>query len=107
MSRRPATADVFRAIADPTRRRILDLLDREEQPVTDLARQFDVTLSAISQHLSILRQAGLVSERQLGRNRLYSLNANALKEVSDWIGQYERFWRERLETLEDELEKNP
>jgi DNA-binding transcriptional ArsR family regulator len=107
MSRRPATVDVFRAIADPTRRRILDLLDREEQPVTGLARQFDVTLSAISQHLSILRQAGLVSERQIGRNRLYSLNANALKEVSDWIGQYERFWRERLETLGDELEKNP
>lgn len=107
MSRRPATLDVFRAIADPTRRRILDLLDHEEQPVTDLAREFDVTLSAISQHLSILRHAGLVSERQIGRNRLYSLNATALKEVSDWIVRYERFWQERLETLGDELEENP
>jgi DNA-binding transcriptional ArsR family regulator len=107
MSRRPAATDVFRAIADPTRRSILDLLGHGEQPVTGLARQFDVTLSALSQHLGVLRQVGLVSVRQVGRERLYRLNADALKEVSDWVGRYERFWRERLEILGDELENDP
>jgi DNA-binding transcriptional ArsR family regulator len=102
MGRRPAATDVFRAIADPTRRSILDLLGHREQPVTGLARQFDVTLSALSQHLGVLRQVGLVSVRQVGRERLYRRNADALKEVSDWVGRYERFWRERLEILGDE-----
>jgi DNA-binding transcriptional ArsR family regulator len=104
MSRRTATKDVFQAVADPTRRRILDLLSVGEQPVTDLASRFDVTLSAISQHLGILREVGLVVGRQAGRERLYRLNAGALKEVSDWVGQYERFWRGRLAALGDHLE---
>jgi len=104
MSRRSATKDVFHAIADPTRRRILDLLGSVEQPVSDLAHQFDVTLSAISQHLGILREVGLIEARQAGRERLYRLNATALKEVSDWVGHYERFWRERLAALGDHLE---
>jgi DNA-binding transcriptional ArsR family regulator len=104
MSRRSATKDVFHAIADPTRRRILDLLGSGEQPVSDLAHQFDVTLSAISQHLGILREVGLIEARQAGRERLYRLNATALKEVSDWVGHYERFWRERLAALGDHLE---
>jgi DNA-binding transcriptional ArsR family regulator len=55
----------------------------------------------------VLRQVGLVSVRQVGRERLYRLSAAALKEVSDWVGHYERFWRERLEILGDELEKDP
>ena len=104
MSRRSATKDVFQAIADPTRRRILDLLSLGEQPVSELASQFDVTLSAVSQHLGILREVGLIEARQAGRERLYRLNAAALKEVSDWVGHYERFWRERLAALGDHLE---
>jgi DNA-binding transcriptional ArsR family regulator len=104
MSRRTAAKDVFQAIADPTRRRILDLLSGGEQPVSDLASRFDVTLSAISQHLGVLREVGLVVGRQEGRERIYRLNATALKEVSDWVGQYERFWRERLAALGDHLE---
>src|SRR5215210_4501903 len=105
MSRRSATKDVFQAIADPTRRRILDLLSLGEQPVSDLAQQFDVTLSAISQHLGVLREVGLIEARQAGRERLYRLNATALKEVSDWVGHYERFWRGRLAALGEHLEE--
>jgi DNA-binding transcriptional ArsR family regulator len=106
MSRRSAPRDVFRAIADPTRRRILDLLSLGEQPVSGLADQFDVTLSAISQHLGVLREAGLIEARQAGRERLYRVNATALKEVSDWVRHYERFWRERLAALRDHLEES-
>jgi DNA-binding transcriptional ArsR family regulator len=103
MSRRAATKDVFQAIADPTRRRILDLLSDGEQPVSELASQFDVTLSAISQHLGVLREAGLIVGRQEGRERLYRLNPTALQEVSDWVAHYERFWRGRLAALGEHL----
>ena len=105
MSRRSAVADVFQAIADPTRRGILELLGEGEQPVTELARRFNVTLSAISQHMRVLREVGLVSARPSGRERLYRLNAAALKEVSDWVSRYEPFWRERLDALSEHLEK--
>jgi DNA-binding transcriptional ArsR family regulator len=105
MSRRLASIDVFQAIADPTRRRILDLLGDGERPVTELARQFDVTLSAISQHMRVLRDAGLVRMRPAGRERLYRLSADPLREVSEWVGHHERFWRDKLAALGDHLEK--
>jgi DNA-binding transcriptional ArsR family regulator len=105
VSRRSAATSVFQAIADPTRREILDLLGNGEQPVTELARRFEVTLSAISQHMRVLRDVGLVTFRRAGRERLYQLNAVALKEVADWVGQYERFWRDRLDALSEHLEK--
>src|SRR6266849_329257 len=88
VSRRSATTSVFQAIADPTRRAILDRLGKGEQPVMELARQFDVTLSAISQHMRVLREVGLVTVRRAGRERLYRLNADALQEVSDWVRHY-------------------
>src|SRR5215210_3791715 len=99
MSRPSATNDVFQAIADPTRRGPLDLLGAGEQPVTSLARQFAVTLSAISQHMRVLREVGLVAVRRVGRERLYRLKAEPLKEVSDWVQHYEGFWQGRLEAL--------
>jgi DNA-binding transcriptional ArsR family regulator len=107
VSRRSAASDVFQAIADPTRRRLLDLLSGGEQPVAELARQFPATLSAISQHMRVLREVGLVSVRPAGRERLYRLNADALKEVSDWVGRYQRFWGEKLAALGEQLEKEP
>ncbi len=85
--------DVFSAISDETRRRLLDLLARGERPVKKLASSFSMTRSAISQHLHVLRAAGLVSVRPAGRERLYRLRPARLREVSDWVSHYERFWR--------------
>ncbi|MBD2775223.1 ArsR/SmtB family transcription factor [Iningainema tapete] len=104
MSRLAASADVFAAIADPTRRAILDRLRTGEQPVKQLAEPFAMSLPAISQHLQVLCEAGLVKIRKSGRQRLYSLNPEPLKLVSDWIGDYEQFWQEKLEALGNYLE---
>ncbi len=96
--------DVFHAISDPTRRALLDLVAQSEQPVKTLAQAFAMSRPAISQHLRILKQAGLVVERRVGREHLYRLQAIPLQEVSDWVQHYERFWRERLELLGEHLD---
>jgi DNA-binding transcriptional ArsR family regulator len=108
MSRRRAGADVFGAIADPTRRRLLDRLGRGgEQSVTDLARRFDVTVSAVSQHLRLLREAGLVAVRPAGRERLYRLTARPLRRIAEWLAFYEQFWADKLDALGRHLEESP
>lgn len=107
MSRPIASADVFVAIADPTRRALLDKLCNGEQAVKDLASPFAMSLPAISQHLQILCEAGLVQMRKSGRQRLYRLNPEPLKQVSDWINEYEQFWQEKLGALGNYLEENP
>ena len=99
--------DVFHAIADPTRRALLDLVAESEQPVKILAQTFSMSRPAISQHLRILKQAGLVIERKVGREHLYSLRAEPLHEVSDWVQHYEQFWRNRLELLAEHLDTMP
>ena len=83
-----SAVDVFRAVADPTRRAILDRLRSAELSVSDLAGPFDMTQPAISQHLRILLDAGLVEAEQIGRQRLYKLNAQPLREVFQWSGLY-------------------
>lgn len=80
--------DVFRAVADPTRRAILDRLRSEELSVNALAEPFDMTQPAISQHLRILLDAGLVEAEQIGRQRLYKLTAQPLRDVFQWSGLY-------------------
>ncbi len=108
MSRRSASADVFLAVADPTRRALLDQLGRRgEQSVRHLAQRFDMTLSAVSQHLRLLRESGLVKVRQVGRERLYQLQPRPLKRIADWIAFYERFWQAKLDALAQHLEKEP
>ncbi|HEY9669537.1 MAG TPA: metalloregulator ArsR/SmtB family transcription factor [Coleofasciculaceae cyanobacterium] len=107
MSRPAASADIFQAIADPTRRAILDRLRDGEQAVKQLAQPFDMSMPAISQHLQILCEAGLVQVRKVGRQRLYRLNPEPLKQVSDWVNPYEQFWHEKLDTLGKYLEENP
>ncbi|MBW4614558.1 MAG: metalloregulator ArsR/SmtB family transcription factor [Desmonostoc vinosum HA7617-LM4] len=106
MSRPAASADVFVAIADPTRRALLDLLRTGEQPVKQLAEPFAMSLPAISQHLQILCETGLVQMRKAGRQRLYRLNPEPLKQISDWIAHYEQFWQEKLDALGNYLEEN-
>ena len=100
-----AHSDVFQAIANPGRRLILDRLRKGEQSVMTLAEPFDMSLAAVSQQLSVLRRAGLVHERRLGRQRLYRLNPAPLREVRDWVRDYERFWTRKLRNLARFLDK--
>ncbi len=88
--------DVFQAIAHPARRQLLDALRVREQPVRELAARFQVSRPATSQHLRLLLDANLVTERRLGRENLYQLNAEPLFQVRDWVAFYEEFWRSRL-----------
>lgn len=98
---------VFRAVADPTRRAILDLLAAGERAVNDLLKPFKMTQPAISQHLRVLREAGLVTERRDGRRRIYKLEAAPLRAVYDWAAHYERFWTDKLTALGDYLDTMP
>ena len=96
---------VFKAIADPTRRRILDHLALGEDSVMELAKDFAMSLPAVSQHLKVLRAAELVQSERHGRQIVYRLNATPLQDVSTWIQSYERFWRTRLKALGAHLRK--
>jgi DNA-binding transcriptional ArsR family regulator len=105
MSELPATHDAYRAIAAPSRRVILDLLQDGDRSVGELVDLVDISQPAVSQHLRVLQDAGLVQYRREGRNRIYHLNAAPLREVYDWLGHYERFWTEKLNALGDYLEE--
>ncbi|MFI9611450.1 ArsR/SmtB family transcription factor [Streptomyces sp. NPDC052023] len=104
-----ATADrVFAALANATRREVLRLLrDGGPQPVQALADHFAMRRPSLSEHLKVLRDAGLVSEQRSGRQRIYRLEAAPLADVQDWLHPYERFWRERLTGLGDLLDRMP
>src|SRR5262244_3820159 len=86
----------FSALADPTRRAVLDLLRRGSQPAGEIARAFPVSRPAISKHLRLLRQAHLVEERREGRNRVYQLNPEPLRAVDNWVEQYRVIWTNRM-----------
>lgn len=98
-------ADVFAAIAHPVRRRLLDTLAEGERPVRALAEPFAMSRPAISQHLRILLDAELVTERRVGRERRYRLQPERLAEVQQWLRRYERFWRQRLDALATYLDE--
>ncbi|MUL37227.1 ArsR/SmtB family transcription factor [Gloeocapsopsis dulcis] len=98
--------DIFQAIADPTRRAILDRLRSGEQPVKQLAEPFAMSLPAISQHLQILCEVGLVTQRRVGRQRIYQLNPEPLQQVKNWVSHYEQFWQEKLDNLGEYLEES-
>jgi DNA-binding transcriptional ArsR family regulator len=89
----------FNALADPTRRAVLDLLRAGMRPAGEIARSFTVSRPAISKHLGILRRAHLVEERREGRHRLYQLNPEPLKAVDSWLEQYRTFWTASLNNL--------
>ena len=99
------TGDVFRAIADGNRRKLLDLLADRDLPAHDLARGFDISFAAVSQHLRVLHNAGLVKCRADGRRRIYSLTPSRLREVDDWTAPYRRFWQSRLKRLHTYLDE--
>src|SRR2546423_15039610 len=89
----------FQALADPTRRAVLDLLRRGSQPAGQIARAFPVSRPAISKHLRLLRRAHLVEEHREGRHRLYRLNPEPLKAVDHWLESYRAFWSTSLANL--------
>jgi DNA-binding transcriptional ArsR family regulator len=102
-----ADTDVFTAIAHPVRRQLLDLLSQDDHSVNELAGPFDLSRPAISQHLRVLLEAGLVAEHRQGRERRYRLQAERLQEVQRWLQTYQHFWRHRLQALGGYLEKKP
>jgi DNA-binding transcriptional ArsR family regulator len=99
--------DVFAALASPIRRELLRLLrDQGPMPVQQLADHFEMRRPSVSEHLKLLRDAGLVGERRAGRQRYYQLEAGPLREVFDWLVPYERFWRDRLSALRQVLDED-
>lgn len=106
VERNPAQLDaIFRALADPTRRAMLRRLTAGEQRVSDLAAPFDMSLAAASKHIKVLEGAGLVKRSVAGRTHLCRLEARALREATEWLRYYERFWTQRLEALAGLLEE--
>ncbi len=98
--------DVYEAIADPTRRELIHLLsDEEEFPLHALMGHFPMGRTAVSKHLTVLKEAKLVSDRRVGRETRYRLNPAPLKQVQDWLSYYEKFWQGKIATLNRLLEE--
>jgi DNA-binding transcriptional ArsR family regulator len=97
----------YAALAEPSRRRILDLLRGGERSVTELVGRLKLSQPGVSKHLRVLRDAGLVDVRHEGRRRLYRLRAEPLAEVDAWLEPYREHWSGRLDALQRHLEENP
>ena len=93
----------FMALSDPTRRRIVEMLATRELRAGEIARRFDMTAPAVSQHLKLLREAGLVQMRRDAQRRIYAIDPAGLAEMDAWLGRFRRFWSGRLDALEREL----
>lgn len=100
MARAATTSDVFNAIAEPQRRQILVLLRAGERAVTELAHELGLPQPGTSKHLRVLREVGLVRDRQQGKQRLYGLDARGLQPVHEWTGGFEQFWNESFDRLD-------
>jgi DNA-binding transcriptional ArsR family regulator len=98
-------SEIFRALADPTRRAVFERLAGREMSVSELKAGFDVSQPAISQHLAALRSAGLVSERREGRHAYYRADPAGLAPLVDWVDRYRSFWPERIAGLKDVLKR--
>lgn len=98
-----ARRDVYQAIADPTRREIIELLAMRSMNLNAVAEQFNISRPAVSRHIRILTECGLVTIRQEGRERYCDVQLHRLKEVSRWTEKYSRFWTRKLDALEDYL----
>jgi DNA-binding transcriptional ArsR family regulator len=98
-------ASTFDVLAEPTRRRILDLLRDEERPVNELVRGLAMSQPGVSKHLRVLREAGLVEVRQDAQRRLYRVRAQPLAEIDAWLAPYRRLWAGTLDALERHLDE--
>jgi DNA-binding transcriptional ArsR family regulator len=106
MNSEPNLDRAFAALSDPTRRAILARLARGETTVSELAGPFSISLPAISRHLRVLERARLISQRRDGQFRKCSLNMRGIRDISDWLAFYRRFWSESLERLDTHLKAN-
>ncbi|MCQ6560066.1 ArsR/SmtB family transcription factor [Paenibacillus mendelii] len=100
MNASPQKHDVFQAIADPTRRSLLKLLVDQEMPVTVISGHYPMSRTAVSKHLRVLAEAGLVKERKVGRETRYRLDPEPLQELKRWLSYYERYWENKLSALQ-------
>ncbi|TKC03765.1 helix-turn-helix transcriptional regulator [Pedobacter frigoris] len=98
--------DVFQAIADPTRRQIIDLLSDQSLNLNAVAGHFDISRPAISKHIKILTECGLIMIKQEGRDRYCRTDLQKLKEVDQWLNRYRKFWNSKLDALGDFLERS-
>jgi len=97
--------DAIEALADPTRRRIVELLADGERSAGELASNFAISRPAVSRHLRVLREHGLVHAREDAQRRLYALDPAPLAELDEWLGRYRSFWAQRLDALDTELRR--
>jgi DNA-binding transcriptional ArsR family regulator len=97
--------DVFQAIADPTRREIINMIAHRSLHLNSVAEKFDVSRPAISKHIKILTECGLITIKQQGRHRYCEAKLEKLNEVSDWVEQYKKFWTQKLDALETYLDE--
>src|SRR3990172_6365145 len=105
MARRPTTHDPFNAVAEPKRRQVLEVLGVRELSVNEIVKKLGWTQPMVSKHLGVLNQVGLVSERRVGRQRMYRVNAERLKPIYDWVAPFERYWSESFDRLDKVLQE--
>lgn len=96
---------LFGALANPTRREVLDLLLDGPQTVTDIAARFSMARPSVSEHLKVLRDSALVTEEKRGRHRYYAINPEPISDLVAWLHPYERFWRARMKALGSVLDE--
>lgn len=96
---------VFRALADPTRRAIIGMLAKGARPIGDIAAEFDMTRPAVAKHLAILKEGGVISVEQKGRERINTLNPRALRTAADWLNHFDSFWDDRFAKLKAAVEE--
>jgi len=104
MARTPTTYDPFNAVAEPKRRKVLEVLGANELSVNEIVALLGWSQPTVSKHLGVLKQVGLVKERRVGRQRLYRVNAERLKPIYDWVTPFERFWNESFDRLDEVLQ---
>ena len=104
MARTPTTFDPFNAVAEPKRRKVLEVLGTQELSVNEIVERLGWNQPMVSKHLGVLKEVGLVSERRVGRQRLYRVNAEKLKPIYNWVSPFERYWSESYDRLDDVLE---
>ena len=98
---------MFEVLAEPNRRRILDLLREKDRPVGDLVTQLGISQPAVSKHLRVLRDAGLVEATADAQRRVYRVHAEPLREIDEWLTPYRKAWRKRIDALERHLDEMP
>ena len=105
MARTPTTHDPFNAVAEPKRRQVLAVIGAEELSVNEIVDLLGWPQPMVSKHLGVLKQVGLVSERRVGRQRMYRVNAERLRPIFDWVIPFEQFWNERFDRLDKVLQE--